>query len=769
MALFARKPLALFFCLVACASSAPLKPAPEGATAPAPAAAAQRSASAHPAGLQPPVAKKEPKDVTVHGDKRVDDYFWLRNKGTPEVEQYLKAEAAYADAMMEKTRPLQEKLYGEMLSRVQETDVSAPFRKDGFFYYTRTEKGLQYPILCRKQGSLSAPEQVLLDVNQLARGKKFLGFGQWVVSDDASLLAYSIDDTGFRQYDLHVKDLRSGADRPEKIARVDSFSWTADGKTLFYVTEDATTKRANQLWRHTLSAPAGEARANGGGAGKDDLVFEEKDEMFGLDLGRSRSKKLLFLVSASHTASEVRFFRADDRSARMTLVQPREKDHEYYADEGGGLLYIRTNSQEPALPATGGARMRAALVGGRNFRLVTAPLSSPGKEHWKEIVPHRDDVMLLDIDVFKDWVVRYEREGGLPQVTIMDLRHGGTRRLQFPEPDYHVSPDRNEEFNQSAYRINYQSLVSPPAVYDYDMKTGARTLVKQVPVPNYDPSRYEVERVWAPAQDGVRIPVALVHKKGVARDGKSPLYLYAYGSYGISIPDFFSQERFSLVDRGVTCAIAHIRGGGEMGKKWHDAGRMMNKKNTFSDFIAAAEYLTGEGYTAKDRLAIAGGSAGGLLMGAVLNMRPDLFKVAIASVPFVDVINTMLDESLPLTVGEFEEWGNPKEEPAYRYMRSYSPYDNVEPKAYPIMLVRSSYNDSQVMYWEPAKWVAKLRATKTDSNPLLFNIKMDPAGHGGASGRYDRLHDVAYDDAFLLTYLGVTKGESTGGAPNASR
>jgi oligopeptidase B len=689
----------------------------------------------------PPVAKKEPKDVTVHGDKRIDDYFWLRNKGTPEVEQYLKAEAAYASAMMAKTKPLLEKLYGEMLSRIQETDVSAPFRKDGFFYYTRAEKGLQYPILCRKKGSLSAQEQVLLDLNELARGKKFLGLGRWDVSDDGNLLAYSLDDTGFRQYDLHIKDLRTGQDGPEKIARVDSFSWTADGKTLFYVTEDATTKRSNQLWRHALSAP------------KDDLIFEEKDEMFGVDLGRSRSKKLLFVVSASHTASEVRFFRANDRSARMTLVQPREKDHEYYADEGNGLLYIRTNS------------------GGRNFRLVTAPLSSPGKAHWKEIVPHRPDVMLLDIDVFKDWVVRYEREGGLPQVTIMDLRVGGTRRLQFPEPDYHVSPDRNEEFDQSAYRINYQSLVSPPAVYDYDMKTGERTLVKQVPVPNYDPSRYEVERVWAPAQDGVQIPVALVHKKGVARDGRSPLFLYAYGSYGISIPDFFSQERFSLVDRGVTCAIAHIRGGGEMGKKWHDAGRMMNKKNTFTDFIAAAEYLIGQGYTAKDRLAIAGGSAGGLLMGAVLNMRPDLFKVAVVSVPFVDVINTMLDESLPLTVGEFEEWGNPKEEAAYRYMRSYSPYDNVEPKPYPIMLVRSSYNDSQVMYWEPAKWVAKLRATKTDSNPLLFNIKMDPAGHGGASGRYDRLRDVAYDDAFLLTYLGVANADpdAQGSPANASR
>jgi oligopeptidase B len=713
---------ALAACTVSFLGCASSKPLPPPAAVVAPTVAVPVPAAAV---LLPPVAHKEPKDVTVHGDKRIDDYFWLRQKGSPEVEAYLNAESTYADLMMQKTKALQDRLYGEMLSRVQETDVSAPWRKDGFYYYSRTEKGSQYPIICRKAGSLDAKEQVMLDLNELAAGKKFLGLGRWQVSDDGSLLAYSLDETGFRQYDLHVKDLRDGTLGPEKIARVDSFTWTRDGKTLFYATEDATTKRSNQLWRHTL------------GAAKDDLVYEEKDEMFGVEVSRSRSKEFIFVESSSHTASEVRFFNAGDAKAKLTLVQKREKDHEYSVDHRGGLFYVRSN------------------IGGRNFQLMTTPVKAPGKSNWKVVVPHRDEVMLLDVDLFQDYLVRYEREGGLPQIAITNFASGETRRLTFPEADYHVTPDRNAEFDQKAYRISYQSLVTPPAVYDVDFATQERVLVKQQKVPNYDPSLYEVERIWIPAVDGARVPVALVHKKGVARDGKSPLYLYAYGSYGAAIPDFFSSERFSLVDRGVTCAIAHIRGGGEMGKKWHDAGRMMNKKNTFTDFIAAADYLVKEGYTAPDRLAIGGGSAGGLLIGAVLNLRPDLFKVATAWVPFVDVINTMLDESLPLTVGEFEEWGNPKNDDAYAYIRSYSPYDNVEPKAYPTLLVRSSYNDSQVMYWEPAKWVAKLRATKTDQNPLLFKIKMDPAGHGGASGRYDRLHDVAYEQAFMLDQLGL--------------
>ena len=699
--LFVFVPIALY----ACASA----PKPQGSAADAP--------------LQPPVARKVPHTVQLHGDTLSDEYFWLRNKGTPEVEQYLRAEAAYADAMMKPTEPLQQTLYEEMLSRVQETDSAAPFLKDGYYYYSRTEKGKQYAILCRRKGSLDAPKQVLLDQNQLAQGKQFLSLGDWEVSDDGNLLAYTTDETGFRQYDLHLRDLRTMQDGREKIPRVDSFAWSRDNSVLFYVVEDPQEKRPFQLFRHAV------------GGAKDDLVYEEKDHSLNLGVERSRSRDFLFVTSRSHTTSEVRFFPASDPLASLAVVQPREAGHEYYVDHRGGLLYVRTNS------------------GGRNFRLVTTPVRAPGKENWKEIVPHRDDVMLAGVDLFENHLVRYERAGGLPKFVITDLRTGTTRNLDYPEADYHVSPGVNHEWNAPAYRIDYQSFVTPRSTFDVDLASGDWKLVKRQPVPNYDSSRYEVERVFATAKDGVKVPIALVHKKGAARDGKAPLYLYAYGSYGFALPDFFDSNRFSLVDRGITFAVAHIRGGGEMGKKWHDDGRMMNKRNTFTDFTAAGEHLVAQGYAAKDRLAIGGGSAGGLLMGAVVNLRPDLFHAVIAWVPFVDVINTMLDETLPLTVPEFEEWGNPKKPDEYRYIKSYSPYDNVSAKAYPRMLVKSSYNDSQVMYWEPAKWVAKLRATKTDTNPLLFKINMDPAGHGGRSGRYDRLHETAYDYAFLVSQL----------------
>ena len=702
---FRKRSVLVLFALYACASA----PKPQG------------SAKGGP--LQPPVARKVPHTVELHGETLSDDYFWLRNKGTPEVEQYLRAEAAYADAMMKPTEPLQKTLYEEMLSRVQETDTAAPFLKDGYWYYFRTEKGKQYPILGRKKGNLEAPEQILLDQNVLAQGKQFLSLGDWDVSDDGNLLAYSTDETGFRQYDLHVRDLRSGKDGPEKIARVDSFAFARDNSVLFYVVEDPQEKRPYQLFRHKV------------GSAKDDLVYEEKDHSFNLSVERSRSRDFLFVTSRSHTTSEVRFFPASDPSASLTVVQPRETGHEYYLDHRGDLFYIRTNSL------------------GRNFGLVTAPVRAPGKESWKVVLPHRDDVMLAHIDLFANHLVRYQREGGLPTIVIDDLRTGQSRKLDYPEADYQVSPGSNQEWDPPAYRIQYQSFVTPPSTYDVSLASGEWKLVKRLPVPNYDASKYEVERIFATAKDGVRVPIALVHKKGVQRDGKAALYLYGYGSYGFALPDFFDANRFSLVDRGITFAVAHIRGGGEMGKKWHDDGKMMNKRNTFTDFVAAAEHLVAQGYAAKDRVAMGGGSAGGLLMGAVVNLRPDLFHAVVAWVPFVDVINTMLDETLPLTVPEFEEWGNPKKPDEYRYMKSYSPYDNVAQKAYPTMLVRSSYNDSQVMYWEPAKWVAKLRATKTDTNPLLFKINMDPAGHGGRSGRYDRLHETAYDYAFLVWQL----------------
>jgi oligopeptidase B len=682
-----------------------------------------------PAGLTPPVARKDPHKTVVHGETLVDDYYWLRNKGTPEVESYLNAELAYADAFMKPTAGLQSKLYDEMLSRIQQTDTNVPARERGYFYYSRTEEGRQYPIYARKKGSLDAPEEVILDVNALAEGKKFMSIGDMAVSPDGRELAYTADETGFRQYTLHVKDLGTSQLGPESVPRVTSIEWTEDGKSLLYSVEDAQTKRSFQVFRHAV-----------GTSGADTPVYEEKDERFSVGVSKSRDLKYLFLESGSHTTSEVRYLPADTGTGPMKVIAERVPDQEYDVDHRGDTFWIRTNDR------------------GRNFRLVTAPDRDPSRASWKEVLPHRDDVMLSGLLLFRDFYAVVEREGGWPQIRVTDFASGQSHRISFPEPAYQVNLSNNREFDARVVRLAYQSPVTPPSIYDYDPFTRERTLLKQTAVlGGYDPSRYRVEVTQATASDGTKVPVWLLYKKDLARDGSHPALLYAYGSYGVPMSAGFSSNLFSLVDRGVVYAMAYIRGGGELGKKWHDQGRMMNKKNTFTDFIAAAEHLVAQKYTSKDRLAIMGGSAGGLLMGAVTNMRPDLFKVVIAQVPFVDVINTMLDETLPLTVGEFEEWGNPKNEADYRYMKSYSPYDNVVAKAYPTMLVKSSYNDSQVMYWEPAKYVAKLRAAKTDSNPLVFHVNMDPAGHGGKSGRYDRLRETAYDYAFILWQLGVER------------
>jgi len=678
--------------------------------------------------VRPPVARKEPHKIEIHGDTLIDDYYWMRNKGTPEVETILKAELAYADAFMKPTAALQQKLYDEMLSRIQQTDVNVPARERGYFYYSRTVEGKQYPIYARRKGSLDAPEEVTLDVNALAEGKKFMSVGDMSVSPDGNRLAYTVDETGFRQYRLQVKDLRTGKLGPDTAERVTSVEWTEDGQTLFYSVEDAQTKRSNQVYKHAL------------GAAKDELVYEEKDERFGVGVWKSLDDKYLFIDSSSHTTSEVRFKPADTAGGDWKLIAERVAEIQYDVDHRDGTFWIRTNDK------------------GRNFRLVTAPVSDPGKANWKEVVPHRDDVMLSGHLLFKDFYVLVEREGGWPQIRITDFRTGQSHRVSFPEPAYQVNLSNNREFDTKVVRLAYQSPITSSSIYDYDPATRERKLLKQVAVlGGFDPSRYKVEVTKAKAPDGVDVPVWLVYRKDLKLDGSNPALLYAYGSYGSSSSAGFSSNLFSLVDRGVVYALAYIRGGGELGKKWHDQGRMLNKKNTFTDFIAAAEHLIAQKYTSKDRLAIMGGSAGGLLMGAVTNMRPDLFKVVLSYVPFVDVITTMLDESVPLTVGEFEEWGNPKKEAEYRYMKSYSPYDNLAAKAYPTMMVKSSYNDSQVMYWEPAKYVAKLRALKTDTNPLIFKISMDPAGHGGKSGRYDRLRDTAYDYAFLLWQLGVER------------
>jgi len=676
--------------------------------------------------LGPPTAKKIPKITKINGRKLVDNYFWLRDKKNPEVRAYLEAENAYADTVMKPSVPLQKRLYDEMLSRIKETDVDVPYKEGDYFYYSRTEAGKQYPIRCRKKGSLDAPEEVLLDVNELAKGQTFMAVGAYEVSDDGNLLAYSTDNTGFRQYTLAVKDLRTGKLLPDHAEKTGSVVWANDNKTLFYTVEDAA-KRQYRLYRHIV-----------GTTGPDDLMYEEKDERFDVSAGKTRSKAYVFLLSASHTTSEVRYIPADQPMAEWKVIEPRKQHIEYYPDHNGDFFYIRVNDT------------------GRNFRLVKAPVVDPRSQNWQEAVPHRPNVMLDDIDFFKNYYIAYERENGLPQIRVTDLHSGQSRRINFPEPAYQTSSYINKEYDTSKFRYTYQSFITPQSIFEYDMGGATSTLVKQKEIPGgYDPTRYQVERLFATTPDGVKVPISVVHLKGSKLDGKGPLYLNGYGSYGIAIDVNFSSNIFSLVDRGVVYAVAHIRGGGELGKAWHDDGRMMHKKNTFTDFIACAEYLLAQRYGSKDKLVIEGRSAGGLLMGAVTNMRPDLFEAVVTHVPFVDVINTMLDESVPLTVPEFEEWGNPKEKQAFDYMISYSPYDNIQAKAYPNMLVKTSFNDSQVMYWEPAKYVAKMRSLKTDHNILILKTNMG-AGHGGASGRYDRLKEFAFDYAFILTQMGIT-------------
>jgi len=675
----------------------------------------------------PPVAKKAPKTTEINGRTMVDNYYWLRDKKNPEVKAYLEAENAYTDAVMKPTEGLQKKLYDEMLSRIKETDIEVSYKEGDYFYYSRTETGKQYQIHCRKKGGMDAPEEVVLDVNEMAKGQKFMSLGAYNVSDDGNLLAYTTDNTGFRQYSLAVKDLRTGKLLPDHAERVGSVVWANDNKTIFYTVEDDTTKRQYQVYRHTA-----------GTSGSDKLAYEEKDEKFDVYAAKTRSKAYILLFSASHTTSEARYLPAGEPAAEWKVMQPRKQGVEYYPDHNGNFFYIRVNDT------------------GRNFRLVKAPVADPRSQNWQEVVPHRANVMLDDTDFFKNYYVLSERENGLPQIRVTDLRSGESRRIEFPEPAYASYGHTNREYDTSKFRYGYQSFITPRSVFEYDMASGKSSLLKQREVPGgYDRARYQVQQIYATASDGVKIPISVVYLKGAKLDGKGPLYLTGYGSYGYSIDIGFNSDLFSMIDRGVVVAVAHIRGGGEMGKAWHDDGRMMHKKNTFTDFVASAEYLIAQGYGSKDRLAIEGRSAGGLLMGAVLNMRPDLFHAALVGVPFVDVMNTMLDETLPLTVGEFEEWGNPKEKPAFDYMMTYSPYDNIEAKKYPNMLVRTSFNDSQVMYWEPAKYVAKMRAIRTDHNIMILKTNVDPAGHGGASGRYDRLDEKAFDYAYFLTQMGI--------------
>jgi oligopeptidase B len=674
---------------------------------------------------QPPMAKKTPKTTNIHGETLVDNYFWLREKKNPEVMAYLEAENAYTDAVMKPTEDLQGALYKEMVGHIKETDQTVPYHDGDYFYYSRTEAGKQYPIYCRRRGDVNAKEEVTLDVNELAKGLKFMAIGRYNVSDDGNYLAYTTDSTGYRQYTLHVKDLRSGQLLPEKIERVGSVDWATDNKTLFYSTEDAVTKRSDKFFRHVV------------GNDTSDLVYEDKDELFDVYGGRTRDRAMIFVSSSSKTSTEFRYIPADKPQDAPKVILPRQADHEYSVDHRGNLFYIRTNQNA------------------KNFRLVTAPVSDPQPKNWKEVIAPRADVKIDDIDLFANHMVVTELENGLQQLRVIDLKTNKSHRVEFPEPVYTAFVSTNPEFNTRTLRYGYQSLVTPSSTFDYDMDAKHSTLLKQTEVPGgFDRANYKSERVFATASDGTKIPISMVYRKGIKLDGKNPLLLYGYGSYGISITPTFSSNRLSLLDRGVVYAIAHIRGGGELGEPWREAGRMMKKKNTFTDFISSAEYLVNQKYTSSDRLVIQGGSAGGMLMGAVVNMRPDLFKAAVAQVPFVDIINTMLDASLPLTTSEYIEWGNPNEKPAYDYMKSYSPYDNIKAQNYPAMLIKVSLNDSQVPYWEGAKFAAKLRATKTDNNILLLKTNMG-AGHGGSSGRYDALHEIAFDYAFMLNQFGI--------------
>jgi len=678
--------------------------------------------------LAPPVAPTADHREERHGATVVDNYYWLREKSNPKVVEYLEAENAYTKAITSDLAPFQDALYKEMLGRVKQTDLSVPVRRGEYLYYSRTEEGKQYPIQCRRKGSMEAPEEILLDLNELAKSHKFVGLGAFVVSDDQNMLAYTVDFTGFRQYGLQVKDLRSGQTLPDTYERVDSVAWAADNKTLFLTTEDAVTKRSDKLWRHVL------------GAASFDPLYDEKDELYDIRIEKTRDKKYILLGIDSKDTTEFQWLRADQPQGHFAVFLPREKKHRYYVDHRGNLFYIRTNKE------------------GRNFAIMTTPESDLAPKNWKVFIAQQDDVLIEHLDLFQDFAVSVERSRAVDHLRVYDFHSAKWTAVPFPEPVYAASPGGTPEFDSKTYRYNYQSFITPPSVYDYDVHSGHSTLLKRQEVlGGYDPTQYASERLWATARDGVKVPVSIVYRKGFVRDGHAPLFLYGYGSYGIGTPPTFNSNRLSLLDRGMVYAIAHIRGGNEMGEGWREDGMLMKKKNTFWDFIDCAEYLIAQKWTSKERLVIEGGSAGGLLMGAVVNMRPDLFHAVHAAVPFVDVMNTMMDASLPLTVGEYLEWGNPNEKEAYDYMKTYSPYDNLEKRAYPAILVTTSFNDSQVMYWEPAKYVARLRSLKTNDTPLLLKIKMEPAGHGGASGRYDRMKDQAFEYAWLLTQVGITK------------
>lgn len=696
------------------------------------AALSLHAAPASAAGVEaapPPLARQVPHADTTLGDVRHDPYHWLRDRNDPEVIRHLEAENAYTQAVLAPTAALQESLFQEMRGRIQETDLSVPAKDGPFLYYTRTEQGKQYPIFCRRADQPGAAEQILLDPNALAVEGHYFRVGAFQPSPDHKLLAYSTDTTGAEYYTAVVEDLATGQLLPDRIQNIEEgIEWGNDNRTLFYTLADSA-KRPDRIARHVL----------GTDAASDVVIYHDPDPLFNVQLVKSHDRTQLQIESESFDASDTRLVPADRPLEMPKLVTPRRTKVLYYVRPHGDELFILTNENAP------------------NFKLLRAPARTPDRAHWKPFVPASDSVLIEDVEVFRDQLALFERGGGRRRIQVLDLRSGRSHEVRFPEAVYTYSPVSTPEYDTRMLRFAYSSPVTPPTIIDYDCARRTRTVLKKTVVPNYDPSRYRTERVWARASDGTRIPVSLLYKAPLARDGRRPALLYGYGSYGISSDPGFNSNIFSLVDRGYVYAIGHIRGGQEMGRRWYETGRLLHKKNTFTDFVACAEYLIKSGVTSRDRLAIRGGSAGGLLIGATLNLRPDLFRAAVADVPFVDVINTMSDASIPLTTQEWEQWGDPRTPRYYAYMKSYSPYDNVHATSYPALLVTAGLNDPRVGYWEPTKWVAKLRVTKTDTHPLLLRVNMG-AGHGGASGRYDNLREQAVRYAFLLWAMGMAPG-----------
>jgi oligopeptidase B len=687
-----------------------------------------------------PIANKTQEKITIHGDTRIDNYFWMRlsdeqkKSKTPDTQtqnvlDYLNAENDHLKTSMKHTEPMQKKLYDEITSRIKQDDASVPYKKNGYTYYSRYEKGQDYAYNCRKKDAENAIEEIMLNGPEMGKDKSYFALGGMKVSTNNNLIVYGVDLVSRREYTLYFKDLSTGENLDDKIeATTGGAVWANDNQTIFYTKKDPQTLRAYQIYKHTL----------GTDQNTDELVFEEKDETFSCYIQKSKSDKYLIISSSQTLSSEHRFLDAETPNGEWTIIQPREKNHKYSINHFDDHFYIKTN------------------LDAKNFKIVKTPVSSSSKENWTEVIAHRKDVFIEGIELFKNYLVVEERENGLPQLRVIKWEDNTEHFIEFNDPTYTSYISYNPQFNTEILRYGYTSLTTPYSVYDYDMNSKKQELLKQTEVvdPNFSPENYTSERMFATVRDGIKVPISLVYKKGTKRDAKTPLLLYSYGSYGSSTDPGFSSQRLSLLDRGFVFAIAHIRGGQEMGKHWYEDGKLLKKKNTFYDFIDCGKYLVDNNYTSPEHLYAMGGSAGGLLMGAIINMEPKLWNGVIAAVPFVDVVSTMLDETIPLTTFEFDEWGNPKEKESYDYMKSYSPYDNVEKKEYPNLLITTGYWDSQVQYWEPAKWIAKLRENKTDTNQLMMHCNME-VGHGGASGRFERYKEVALEYSFFLNLEGI--------------